>query len=101
METNKEKAVQAIHYLQSLCNPLNNRIISLLEKEKELDVNNIVDKLKVIQPIISHYIIVMKNRGILVSRREGRRMFYSINPLLVENLLITITESFEIAQGKK
>ncbi len=80
MEINTEKANNIIKSLRSLCHPVNREIITLLEKEKALDVNTIMNKIKLIQPVVSHYLIELKDRGVLVSERNKRRMIYSINP---------------------
>ncbi len=86
MEINIEKARFAIKRLRTLCHPINRRIVTLLETEKELDVTDIYEKLRLQQPIASHYLIELRERGILLSRRDGRKIYYSVNPLFVDQL---------------
>ena len=55
-------------------------IVSLLQKNKKMSVLEIAKHFKVTQPTISHHLIYLKEMGILRSRREGRKIYYSIHP---------------------
>ena len=96
METNNQKALFAIKCLRSLCHPINQRIITLLETEKELDVTHIYRKLNLAQPVASHYLIELTNRSTLLARRDGRYIYYSLNPLFQDQLKETIANCFTI-----
>ena len=86
MELDIKKTKLLISCLRSLKHPLNIKIITLLEKAKELDVNSIVMGVGIAQPVVSHYLIEMKTRGILISERRKQKIFYSINPDLIKNM---------------
>lgn len=54
-------------------------IINLLKKKK-LSVNEIAKHFKVTQPTISHHLKYLENSEIITSKKEGRKVFYSLNP---------------------
>ena len=94
MNLNKVKTQIALNYLRSLSNKNNIKIINLLEKEKELDVVRISKELQVVKSVALHLLIEMRDRGIVVSRREDRNVLYSIKPTFHQDLLRTIDEIF-------
>lgn len=51
----------------------------------ERSVSDLVARLAFPQAVVSRHLAVLRNRGILVSRREGNSVFYRIaNPHIVE-----------------
>lgn len=44
-----------------------------------LSVNEIVSKLSLTQPTISHHLAILRDAGLLLSRQEGRYTFYTLN----------------------
>jgi ArsR family transcriptional regulator, zinc-responsive transcriptional repressor len=75
-------------FFRNLANPLKIKIILSL-KEKEKNVTEISDELKVEQSKISHALILLKKCNIIKLRKEGKQRFYSLNKK-------TITPIFEI-----
>ena len=55
-------------------------IINLLEKNDRLPVMEITKHFKLTQPTITHHLNYLKNVGILKSKKEGRQVFYFLNP---------------------
>lgn len=55
-------------------------ILNLLKKKGETSVLEIAKYFKVTQPTISHHLQYLKDAGIVKSRRESRKIYYSINP---------------------
>lgn len=55
-------------------------IINLLRKKKKLSVLEIAGHFKVTQPTISHHLIYLREMGILKSKKEGRKIYYFIDP---------------------
>jgi ArsR family transcriptional regulator len=48
-------------------------------REKELTVSEILDKMSISKTNLSQHLSVMKNQGVLESRREGQRVYYFIS----------------------
>ena len=55
-------------------------IINLLQEKKKISVSDIAKCFKVTQPTISHHLQYLKDAGIIKSKKEGRKVYYFINP---------------------
>ena len=53
-------------------------ILSILGKE-EMNVSFIASKSVVSRPTISHHLQILRRSKLVISRREGKEIFYSIN----------------------
>ncbi|MFI5202959.1 MAG: ArsR/SmtB family transcription factor [Flavobacteriales bacterium] len=75
--------INAAEMMKAVAHPVRMQIISLLQKNKNLSVSRLQEILNIEQAIVSQHLAVMKKKGVLVCRREGKNAFYSIkNPLL-------------------
>lgn len=54
------------------------RILYVLEKAEEICVNHIAESLNMSQSAISHQLRVLKNYKLIKSRRDGKRIYYSL-----------------------
>jgi ArsR family transcriptional regulator len=71
---------------QALGNPTRLQILECL-RDGELPVNAILSKVERDQANISQHLMVLRNRGLVVNRREGNQVFYSVrDPLLFKVL---------------
>lgn len=55
-------------------------IVNLLQKEGKMSVMDIVKNFKQTQPTITHHLQYLKKAGVLKSKKDGRKIFYSVNP---------------------
>lgn len=60
------------------------RIVVLLSSG-ELTVNEIVEKIGLSQPTISRHLGILRDTGIVIDRREGQKVYYSLNKNSVLN----------------
>ncbi len=71
------------HTLKAVAHPLRLRIIELLQ-DKEMCVSDLIQALGTKPAITSQQLILMKDRGVLASRRDGSRVYYRVsNPNVV------------------
>jgi DNA-binding transcriptional ArsR family regulator len=77
--------------LKAIAHPIRLAIIELLKK-KEMCVGDIVRELGEKQAITSQQLNIMKNKGVLVCRREGAKVFYRIENKNVIKVLACIHE---------
>jgi len=82
----KELANHAAEVLKAVAHPLRLQIVELLAKN-ELCVGEIVEALGEKQAITSQQLTLMKDRGILASRRDGARVFYRLQNQNVTQVL--------------
>jgi DNA-binding transcriptional ArsR family regulator len=64
--------------LSAIAHPLRIAIISILQDNITLNVTDICLKLNITQPKISHHLGILKDKGILISKKEGQQIFYSL-----------------------
>jgi DNA-binding transcriptional ArsR family regulator len=80
-----EKLEQAASKLRAMAHPMRIAIIDLLHDGNQMSVTDIYKKLKIEQAAASHHLNILKNKGVLASRRDGKKIFYSIkNQVLTE-----------------
>jgi len=71
------------HTLKAVAHPLRLRIIELLE-DREMCVSDLIKALGSKPTITSQQLGLMKDRGVLASRRDGNRVYYRVsNPNVV------------------
>lgn len=56
------------------------QILNLLQEKKEMSVLEIAKLFQVTQPTITHHLKYLQDAGILTSKKEGRKVYYSIHP---------------------
>ncbi len=79
------KLESAAAKLRALAHPMRIAIIELLEENQKLSVTEIYKHLKIEQASASHHLNILKSKGVLVSRRDGKKIFYSLrNETLVD-----------------
>jgi ArsR family transcriptional regulator, arsenate/arsenite/antimonite-responsive transcriptional repressor len=66
-------------FFQAISDPTRQKILSMLESQDKMCVNELVRKLSVSQPTVSKHLSLLKSVGIVVCKREGQQVFYSIN----------------------
>ncbi len=76
LDTKKVEKVAFI--LKAIGNPLRLSIVDLLSLYEDLSVNEISKLLNAEQSLVSHNLSYMKLRGILASRRDGKRIYYRL-----------------------
>jgi DNA-binding transcriptional ArsR family regulator len=80
-----EQLEQAASKLRAMAHPMRIAIIDLLHDGNQMSVTEIYKKLKIEQAAASHHLNILKNKGVLASRRDGKKIFYSIkNQVLTE-----------------
>jgi ArsR family transcriptional regulator len=55
------------------------RIMLLLAKDGPCTVTEISETLQITQPTVSHHLSLLRNADVVVTKREGKNIFYDIN----------------------
>jgi DNA-binding transcriptional ArsR family regulator len=74
-------------YFRGLGDPIRLRILELLQREGELSVGELVDRLALPQPKVSNHLACLRWCGFVAARREGRAVFNRIADERVEAML--------------
>jgi len=86
MEKQKENKIYELHaeICKILANPKRLQILNLL-RNKEMSVNELASLLEIREANVSQHLTVMRQKGILVARREGVNIYYRIaNPKVIK-----------------
>jgi ArsR family transcriptional regulator len=70
--------IDCVEFCKALADDSRQRILEIL-LEGEKCVGDIVDVFQVSQPTISHHLSILKQMGLVTSRKEGKQVFYAIN----------------------
>ncbi len=77
----------AANMMKAIANPMRLAILGHLSTGKEFTVTEIHHLLKIEQSTASHHLGILKDKGILNSRREGKKRYYSIKNMNLKNLV--------------
>jgi DNA-binding transcriptional ArsR family regulator len=75
-EKNIEKLTMAAEMLKAIAHPMRMAIVSFLENGQKLTVTEIHERLGIEQSTTSHHLGILKSKGVLNSRRDGKNTFY-------------------------
>ncbi len=75
-ELDVEQLDKAANMLKAIAHPMRIAIIGFLEGGKKLTVTQIHELLEIEQSTTSHHLGILKDKGVLSSKREGKNTFY-------------------------
>jgi len=88
---NPEQLDRAANMLKAIAHPMRIAIIGFLEEGESLSVTQIHEKLGIEQSTTSHHLGILKDKGVLVSRREGKKTYYSLKHESLRNIVECIS----------
>ncbi len=83
-ELTHTKIILIASTLKTIGHPIRIKIVCLLEKNKKLSVNEILERLdepKIDQPTLSHHLIKLKKASILKSTKLGLHVYYELKSI--------------------
>ncbi|MEK7851673.1 MAG: metalloregulator ArsR/SmtB family transcription factor [Deltaproteobacteria bacterium] len=97
------KEIYEIHsnICQCLANPKRLEVINTL-RDKEMPVTELAEKMGITKANLSQHLAIMRDKGILKSRREGTNIYYSLaNPKVIQACDIMREVLFEHLKERK
>jgi len=85
--------VTCVDFCKALSDETRQKILEMLQ-QGEMCVSDIVESFNVSQPTVSHHLNILKNVGLVKSRKEGKLVFYSINQENVDECCGMIVTKF-------
>jgi ArsR family transcriptional regulator, virulence genes transcriptional regulator len=86
---------------KTISNPRRQAILDVL-RDKELTVNEIVEKTGISQANLSQHLAILRSKGVLVSKKKGNYVFYSISTPKIMKAYDLISEAIkEILQEQR
>jgi DNA-binding transcriptional ArsR family regulator len=81
--------------LKCICEETRFNILELLQKNKEMSVNDLVSRLKKDQPLVSHHLKALKQCKIVNSEENGKSTMYFISNKEISRLISDIVKTGE------
>jgi DNA-binding transcriptional ArsR family regulator len=89
---NPENLEKAAGMLKAVAHPVRISIIGCLEPDKRKSVTEIHNQMGIEQSTASHHLGILKDKGLLGSKREGKNTFYYLKHEKLINLLNCISD---------
>lgn len=90
-ELTAEQLEKAASMLKAIAHPMRIAILNQLENGKRLSVTQIHESLKIEQSTASHHLGILRDKDVLISKREGKNTFYSIKHETLNTLIDCIS----------
>jgi DNA-binding transcriptional ArsR family regulator len=87
-----QKLELAASKLRAMAHPMRIAIIELLTENKKLTVTEIYERLSIEQASASHHLNILKNKGLLESKRDGKMILYSLKTSVLANVIDCINQ---------
>lgn len=94
----RTSAVNTVEFAKALADETRQKIMALCCCQY-LSVNDIVEKLDVSQPTVSHHLKILKNANLVHHERRGKQVLYTLNQERLAQGCCQVTEDF--APNKK
>jgi ArsR family transcriptional regulator len=82
---------------KAIADPTRREILRLLRHE-ELSAGEVAAHFEMSKPTMSHHFAVLKEAGLITSRREGQTIWYALDTTVLEDVLAW---SMEMARGAR
>lgn len=79
---------------KALADPSRRAILSRLRAEGELTAGQLAEQFEMTKPTMSHHFAVLKEAGLVKSRRDGQQIIYSLNTTVVEDVVGLLMDLF-------
>ncbi|MDX8378750.1 MAG: metalloregulator ArsR/SmtB family transcription factor [Gallionella sp.] len=90
---NEEDIKQASQAIKAIAHPLRLKILCVLG-DQEVSVQEIVEEVGTSQSNISQHLAILREKGVLSTRKEANRVFYRIGDLRTIKLLSMMQQVF-------
>jgi ArsR family transcriptional regulator len=74
----KDRSVDTVEFAKAIADDTRQKIMAICCCEY-LSVNDIVARIDVAQPTVSHHLKILKNAGLVCSERRGKQVLYTLN----------------------
>ncbi len=85
---------------KALADPTRREILRLLGKG-ELSAGELAEKFDMTRPSMSHHFAVLKEADLVVCRREGQQLFYSLNTTVAQDVLAWLWDLLGGKRGRR
>ena len=92
--TNADDIIHASHSLKAIAHPLRLEILCILGGTTEVSVQDIVELVGTSQSNISQHLSILREKGILASRKDANKVYYRIADPKILQLIGAMRSAF-------
>jgi len=89
---NPDQLEKAANMLKAIAHPVRIAILNQLNNGKKLTVTEIHELLKIEQSTTSHHLGILKDKGVLASKRDGKNSYYFLKHENITDILSCISQ---------
>ncbi|MDA3867132.1 MAG: metalloregulator ArsR/SmtB family transcription factor [Salinivirgaceae bacterium] len=90
-DLNIEQLEDAASMLKAIAHPMRIAILNFLEDGNKMTVTEIHKRLQIEQSTTSHHLGILKDKGVLCSKREGKNTYYFLKHERLSNIVNCIS----------
>jgi DNA-binding transcriptional ArsR family regulator len=98
--TNEDDIFQASHSLKAMAHPLRLKILCILGGSGEVSVQDIVEQVGTSQSNISQHLSILREKGILASRKDANKVYYRVADPKILQLIGAMRAAFCTHSGQ-
>ena len=83
---------QSANMLKAISHPMRMAIVAQLEDGKKLTVSQLHNLLGIEQSTTSHHLGILKDKGIVLSKREGKYIFYFLKHIDLTSIINCVSK---------
>jgi ArsR family transcriptional regulator, arsenate/arsenite/antimonite-responsive transcriptional repressor len=83
---------------KALADPTRRQILALL-RQGEMTAGSLAERFDMTKPSMSHHFAMLKKADLIISRRDGQQIWYSLNTTVVQDLMAWAMDL--VGNGKK
>ena len=88
-----ESNIDTVEFAKALSDNTRQKIMMLCCCQ-ELSVNDIVAASDVAQPTVSHHLKILRNAGLVITKRRGKQVLYTLNQERLATACCQVAENF-------
>jgi DNA-binding transcriptional ArsR family regulator len=88
-----ESNIDTVEFAKALSDNTRQKIMMLCCCQ-ELSVNDIVAASDVAQPTVSHHLKILRNAGLVIAKRRGKQVLYTLNQERLATACCQVAENF-------
>ncbi len=78
---------QAANMLKAIAHPQRIEILNLMQQNTRMTVTEIQQALELSQSATSHHLGILKDKGILTCKREGKKIYYELKHQVLAQII--------------
>ena len=72
-------------FFKAVCDENRQKILEYLHDTDKANAGDIVKKLKLSQPTVSHHLKILTDAEVLTAKKKGKEVYYSLNSKIITN----------------